>query len=109
MYFLAATFARHRLPLGDSLNQFKPLAVLWWLGEAVHAARSKCTNRIAHSQAVAVNELFDCCFVGPVMALGPSRMRFVERPIIEDLLVDRTSRNEYESTDAGIASRFDQA
>ena len=108
MDLFPTTLTVHVIPAHNRSHQFKPFALLDGPHDAVHAGRPQRTNRVALSQPITVDELLDGRLVGTVVTCGPERMRFIQRPVVEDLLVDSTGRDEDESAHTGCPCCFDQ-
>src|SRR5688572_12946135 len=108
MNLLTATLTSYCFSVDDSLYEIKPLAVLRPMRQAIHASRPQRADCIAHTQTIAVDELLDGRLVRTIVARRPRRMIFVERSIVENLLMDGTGRNENKAVNTSLACRFDE-
>src|SRR5262245_50415653 len=101
MNFLSAAFAIDGFADFDRLHEVEPFAFPMSVGQAIYAARSQSTDRIARPESKAVCELFDSRFVSSVVAGGPGGMCFIERSAFEDSLVNSTGRDKNAPADTG--------
>ena len=106
--FLSASFAGHWLTAYYRRHEVGPFAYVCRTGKAVDSGWPQGTDRVAVAESVAVNELLQGCLVGTVMALRPNRVRFVQGPVVENLLVYRAGREEHEPSDPSLPRGFDE-
>lgn len=106
---------KNRLPAGAAFDRgdlatawIEPLALLDWPDDAVDARGPYGANRKALAKPIAVDELLDRRFVGTVVTGGPGGMSLVQRPVVENPLVDGAGGDENEPPNLGLSGCLDQ-
>src|SRR5262249_34685301 len=104
---LLAAFGRLNALAGQHLpDQLIPPARLRRMRQAINPRRPQGTDWPTFAEPEAVDEFLHGCLVSSIVALGPKRMRLIERPIVEDHIMHRARRDIDAARHPGLARRL---
>jgi hypothetical protein len=105
---LAAAWSLDAFAANHLADEIEPSALFWWTIQTIDAGWPQGADRPSLSEAITVDKRVEGGLVRTVMAGGPERVGFVERPIVENHVMDGASRNEDESRNAACKGRVEE-